>query len=197
MRVAAIAHRNGNIALKTGTLSALQRRARERLFEGWLVEVREPVQGRVDKFLSRLEVGLVSNGGPAIPGADVLADVASKYLTAHLIAQFLRDASLLFDSQIRDATGRIHLAWSYERAGRAGIDTACAGSASVGSQDWHRRFHGERSNDDAEEQPRALFLIEDTGIFTGPTDSCACCEVSLEQWSGIDVAFGLTGSLLL
>src|SRR5690242_13861001 len=75
-----------------------------------------------------------------VPGADVLADVATKNMMAERRPQLLRDAAAFFNGEISDAAARIELAGSDKRLRRTRIEAARTASASVRSREIGRQL---------------------------------------------------------
>ena len=70
----------------------------------------------------------------------------------------------LFDCQVGDAAGGIHLARTGQRLGGAGVDAARAGAAAVGRQlECVRGWNFKGSDDHSQEEPRAEVLVQDAG----------------------------------
>ena len=130
--------------------------------------------------------------GFSIPRADVLADVAAEDLAADGGAEICGNASLLFDGEVRDAAGGIHLMRGDERVGGAGVDAAGAGAAAVGRDGKDCAVgDGDRRDDDAEQKPGAELLINDAGVLADPADAGAGCGGALDQGAGVDVTASL------
>src|SRR6202012_2778661 len=129
---AAVSHGDGDVAQKTCAASAFDGRAFEPAFEFSGVHAGEPVERRVDEFGSRDHSGVSGDWSFAIPGADVLTDVAAEDLATNGLAQLFGDDAFFFDGEIGDAAGGVHLMRSYECIGRAGVDASGAASAAVG-----------------------------------------------------------------
>ena len=121
-----------------------------------------------------LKLRCVGCGSPAIPGADVLADIASKDMVAHFRAMRLWDWAFEFNREVRDAEPGIELPSAlsgHEGRGGAGVDAARAGSATVG---W--RFGGgcgeiQRQENFAQQKPASAGLIDEAGILSNPAEA--------------------------
>ena len=133
----------------------------------------------------------------AVPGADVLADIAAEDLPADGLAKLLGDGALLLDGEVGDAARGVHLVRGHERVGGAGVDAARAASAAIGRDlKFCSGGHRKRGDDDAEQQPRTQLLIDDAGIFADPADACLGGHGPLDERAGVDVAAGLAGEAL-
>ncbi len=96
--------------------------------------------------------------GSPIPGANVLANIATEDVTAHRFAQSFRNAATKFDGQVGDAEARIHHVRIHERTGGAGIDAFGARAAEVGRGQLGRTECGwniESRQNHAEKKPGA------------------------------------------
>ncbi len=147
----------------------------------------------IDESFTRLKFGLIGRGSFAVPGADVLADVAAKDLVSHALAQFFGNGAALFDGEIRDAFVGVELVGRDNRVGRAGFDAASAGPAAVGRGKIWREF--ERGDDHAEKKPRANLLIDDAGVLADPAHAGVLGIDALDDRAGVDVGAGFNDSI--
>src|ERR1019366_9004178 len=129
--------------------------------------------------LRLLEVGERGDGRFAVPGADVLADVAADNGVAHLCAKFFRDRAAQLDSEIGDAAARVENIRRGECLRGAGVEAARAGAAQIGGGrlGWVERgresgFEIEGGENDSEKKPRAELPIDEAGIFCEPAEAC-------------------------
>ena len=99
-----------------------------------------------------------------VPRTDELAVVAAVDTVAHQRSQVFRDRPRMLDRQVRNAAARIELIRTGDRARRADVDAACAGTATLD----RGRVDGERQvrEDLAEEEHRARILRQQ--------QACAC-----------------------
>ena len=106
-----------------------------------------------------------------------------------------RGCFLLFDGEVRDAAGGIHLMRGDERVGRAGVDAAGAEAAAVfGDGKELRRLRWEWGGDDDATQGRnqepSCWLM--TQVFLAdPADAGPRCGGALDGGAGVDVTAGL------
>src|SRR5580658_10126136 len=117
----------------------------EQATKAFRIQLREPGKRRVDQFCTNRQLRILAYRGTAIPGADILADVAAKDLTANVGTERLSNGAALFYGQVRDTQARIHLVGSNQGAGGAGIDASRAAAAAIFRHpEEHRRRELER-----------------------------------------------------
>ena len=102
------------------------------------MHLREPFEGGIDQAVAGLEFGRGGDRGFAIPGADVLADVAAEDVASHAVAQVLGDGAALFDGEIGNAAVGIELVGREKRVRGTGVEAASAGAAAVGRRQVRR-----------------------------------------------------------
>src|SRR5712692_3486311 len=83
---------------------------------------------------SRAEFFVLSCGRAAVPGTNVLANVAAEHVAAYGLAQLAGNRAAQLDGEIGDATARIHDVGFYKSLRGTRVDTAAAGSAQI----WRR-----------------------------------------------------------
>ena len=149
----------------------------------------QPFQRGIDQPFPRLKFRRGGSRSFAVPGTDILADVAAKNLVTHARPQVLGDRAPLLDGQIRNAAIRIQLVGRDQRVGGTGIDAAGAAAAAVRRRQVRRKF--ERSQNDTQKQPRPQFLIDDAGVFSNPSDARVFGVHALDQWTRVHIAAGL------
>jgi hypothetical protein len=132
MRIPAVAHGDRDISAQAGAFGAANGRAAELLPEFFRADFAEPLERGVDQPFSRLELGCAGRWCFAVPGTDILADVASEDVAADAFAHFFGDRAALFDGQVRNAFVGIELVGRDQRVRRAGFDTAGATAAAIG-----------------------------------------------------------------
>src|SRR6202007_2290068 len=135
-------------------------------------------------------------GSPAVPGAYILANVATEHMAAHGLAQLLRNRAAQLDREIGDAAARIHDVWFHESLRGTCLDAAAAASAQV----WRRQgaiFHSggkiQRGENRSEKNPRTQALIQKQRILTQPAEACIFGENSLLQGSRVRVNASVEG----
>src|SRR5207247_7677319 len=106
----------------------------------------------------------------AIPGADVLADVAAVDLVAELLAVILRDW-LGRLRPVGETARRVEHAGLVQRASRARLDAERAGAA-IGVQRW-RRLELDVSDERAEHDPRAEAACDQHRVLAVEADARA------------------------
>ena len=79
----------------------------------------------------------------AIPGANILTNVAAKYVLAHGLTKMFWDCSAQLDGQVRNTLSRIHDVGLYQRVGGTRVDAFAAGAAAVRGGKI-RNFQGRR-----------------------------------------------------
>lgn len=137
-----------------------------------------------------LETGIGGVGGAAVPGADLLADIAAEEPVAHSVAQLHRGEFARFDGEVRDAPAGVEHVRGREGVGGTGVEAAGAGAAVAGGVrgvvvqfdiDQHGR----------QKQPTAEAFVDQQGVFAKPSESRGLGEVALENRGGIDDAASL------
>ncbi len=114
----------------------------------------QPVGERDDRLGARGErLARAPLLGPAVPGADVLADVAAVDLDAERLAVLLRHGVGRL-RPVREAARRVELARLVERAGRAGVDAEAARAAV--ERERRRRLDLRLGEERPEHDPRAV-----------------------------------------
>src|SRR5258708_2033732 len=141
----AIAHGDGNVAAQPGSFCPTDGRSAKSLAELFRAHFGEPLERWIYQLRTRLEFRRGGYWSFTVPGADVLADVASENVLANARPQFLGNRSTFLNREIGNALGGIELVGSDEGVGRTSFDTAGAGATAVGSRQVRRKF--ERSQD--------------------------------------------------
>src|SRR5262249_36489125 len=141
-------------------------------------EREQPLDFRRDEFFTRGEGSVRRGGSVAIPGTDILANVAAEKLPTASGAKFFVDAFTQLDGEIRDAASRVEHVGLDEGTGRAGIQTQRAIATEIGRRHgkgigafaWEGRRQVERSEHDAEEKPGAQILVDEACVLGQPTE---------------------------
>jgi hypothetical protein len=194
----AISHCDRDVAMQALASSALQGRPLEPPLERLGIHCCQPLQSGIDELLSCQHAFVGRDRRTTVPGADILADIASEDLSAHQTAQLFRDTSLLLDRQVGDAARGVHLARSYERVCRASIDTPRATSTAIRCDvPFGVERYWQRRDDDTKQQPGAKLLVDDACVFADPSYAGLRGGGPLYQRTGIDVASRLTDESLV
>ena len=119
--------------------------------------------------MARREGRLDRHRSAAVPGADVLADVAAEDVRADAGAMLLRNRAAQLDREVGDAERRVEPLPGHDGRGRAGVDAARAGAAAVGRRRVRRDV--ERHQQFAQEEPRAQLLVDQAGIPADPAQA--------------------------
>jgi hypothetical protein len=198
-QVGAVAHRYGYIALEAFASGAFEGRAFKRLLECYVVELGQRFEGGIDQFGTGFNCLPGCYGGFAVPGADVLADVTAKDLSADEGAEIFGNRAFFLDGEVGDAAGGVHLVRSDEGVSGAGVDAAGAGAAAILRREGEAVGLGQwdGGGDDTEEEPGAVSLGEDAGVLADPADAGARGEIAFEERAGVDITAGLAGGVLL
>src|SRR5262249_54652144 len=106
---AAVSHRNYGVAPQTRELRAADWRVSKHAAKFLLLHLRQPVERGIDESLARLKFRGGSAGRFPIPRTDILADIATENMPAHLCAQAFVNVATLFDGEIGNAEPRIEL----------------------------------------------------------------------------------------
>ena len=121
----------------------------------------------------------------AVPGTDVLTNVAAEQPVTNSVPQFRGDGAAMFNREIRNATASIQHVRSNKGVGRTGVEAARAGPTVRRSLrivvlqlaiDQQRR----------EEEPASRPPVQQQSILPEPAQTGEPCEVSFEQRRGID-----------
>src|SRR5579885_2399002 len=122
----------------------------------------------------------------AIPGTDILTDVTAKEVMTDTLACLLRNFSAQFDCGVSDALPTVENVRLNDGMGRAGINAARTGSASIGGGNARVQFEvGENA---PEKQPGTGLLVDDACVFTVPPDTGIFREDSLQNRPCIDIS---------
>src|SRR5216684_6273864 len=186
--VGAIAHGDGNVPPQTSTLCPADGRSAKYFAELFRAHFSKPIKRRIDQLGSRLELRRSGCRSLTVPGADILADVASKNILADACPQLLGNRSPLLDREIGNALGGIEFIGTDKSVGRTSLDTAGAAPTAVGSRQIRCKF--ERRQDHAQEKPRTLSLIDDASIFADPPHAGVLRVDTLNNRPGVDVGAG-------
>jgi len=149
----------------------------------------QPIERRINQFWAGLKLGRIRYRRFAIPWADVLADIAAEDMPSHSVAHLFGNRAALFDREIGDTLVGVELVRCNQRVGWAGIDASCASTAAIGRGNIGLEFEGRQDN--AQEQPRTQFLVEDAGVLADPADAGVFGVHALDERTSIHVATGL------
>ena len=172
--VARVADGDQHVPEEPVAADALDRRRRESLPEGRLVERREIGKARRDAIGARLQLRLARRLRELVPRADGEAIVAAVDAVADGLAELARDRALVLDGEIGDAAARIELVRRRKRVGRADVEAGAAGAAGIGLGRVRRQRHP--GDDRAEEQPGAEFAADEIGVLALPAEPAACAS---------------------
>src|ERR1039457_4787700 len=128
---ARVSHSDGDVAQETAVAGARDGCAAEKVSEFGLPERSQLLERR--REFAGFKGGVGGNGGAAVPGADVLADVAAEDVRTDGGATLQGDGGAELDGEVRDAEGGIY-AGGKDGGGGAGIDAALAGAAGGGGR---------------------------------------------------------------
>src|SRR5208282_4274213 len=98
--VSAVTHRNGGVTAKAGALGAADGRSAKGCAEFFIRHFGEPVERRIYQPGTRLKFRRSRGRSFAVPGADILADIAAENLMTHAGAQLLGNRSAFLDGEI-------------------------------------------------------------------------------------------------
>src|SRR5205823_6889271 len=131
---------------------------------------------------ARLVCRIARDGGAAVPGADVLANVAAEDVTAHGAADRLRDGIAELDREVGNAEARVHGvagASAHDGFGGTGLYAAAARAAAIG----RRRIGSDFDRDEqfAQEEPRAGLLVDQAGVPADPAQAGQPCIRALQK----------------
>src|SRR5215831_18287614 len=111
----------------------------------------------------------IANRGFAIPGTNILTDIASKQMVPNTLSHRFRNFAFEFDIEVRDAAAAVENVGLEDGLGWAGIDTARAGTASIGSREAIIEF--KTGQNAAQEETRADLLIDHACVLAEPADT--------------------------
>src|SRR5437867_713730 len=131
-----------------------------------------------------------------VPGADLLADIATEHPVSDVRPLPGRDAAADLDRQVRDAARRIDQVRLRDRPRRAGVETGGARAAAVGHRIVGREI--EIGQHLAEEQPGVAARVDQVGVLPEPAETGARRQLALQDRHGVGVdARPRTGRLRL
>src|SRR5258708_8187366 len=99
-----------------------------------------------------------------VPRTDVLADVATKDVVSHLVSEFQRNLTTLFNCQVSDAAAGVQLARGDNGVRGTSVNSSGATSATVRYRDSWREI--ERSKYDSPKKKRAQLARDHARIFS-------------------------------
>ena len=91
----------------------------------------QPIQRGIYQALARLEFRRARTWSLAVPGADILTDIASENVAADSVANLFGNCAPLFNREVRNAEISVELIRSQQCVRRAGVDAARAGSTAI------------------------------------------------------------------
>ena len=155
----------------------------------------QPIEGWIDQAFARLEFGGGGDWSFAVPGANVLTDVAAEDVASDAWAQVFWNLATLFDGQVGDAEAGVEFTGRDNGVGGTGGYAAGAGSATIGGgqagvEVIFRQIvlpEIERSQDYAEEEPRSELLVDDAGVLADPSYARVFGVDTLDKRAGVDV----------
>ena len=115
-----------------------------------------------------------------VPGTDHLAYIAAEGPVAHVRAQVGWDFAFVFDGQVRDATPGVERPVRQDAMGWTGFDATRAGSAAVGCE-GRVGFQVNAEQDFSQQEIRTEFWVDQTGVFTDPTQTGALRQVAFQD----------------
>ncbi len=138
-------------------------------------------------FRPSLEFGETAWRGFAVPGADVLADVAAIDPAVKLRRGRIGHHPAMLDRPVTDAAPGVELVRSYERFGRTSVEAARARSAVIG---FVRPVVSELDVDEQSAQKREApeTPADEHRVLADPAQAGQPGEVTLQEWSRVDDA---------
>src|SRR5258708_13438165 len=133
LQLGAIANGDGSVAAQTGSFCPTDGRSAKCLAELSRAHFGERLERWI--YQLRTRVGFRRGGywSFTVPGADVLADVASENVLANARPQFLGNRSTFLNREIGNALDGIELVGSDEGGGRTSFDTPGAAPTAAGT----------------------------------------------------------------
>src|SRR5262245_39621655 len=105
----------------------------------------------------------------AIPGTDILADVAAEQMMSDPGAVGFGNFAAQLDRRVRNAFAAVENVRNRDGAGWTGINTTRACAAAVGNR--HRVIEFAVGQNTAEKEPRTRLFVNDARILAKPADS--------------------------
>ena len=178
-----IAHRHGHIALPALVTDAANRAAfgvGQKFGFGPAEQHHQVLPGQTGaliKIRQRAALGIF------VPGANQLAIVTAINAVADEGAQIQRNAAVVFDRQVRNATARVDQAGRQNGLGGANIDTSRAAAAMVAGRfgGCQRKVHINFT----QEKHRTGLAVEYQAVFAAPTLSAAGGQFGFQYRGGI------------
>src|SRR5258706_1187622 len=161
--VARVAQGHREPPQEAAALGPLHRTAPEALPERGLVEAGQLLQRRGVESRTRLEGRATLTEALAVPGTDVLADVAAEDVAAEPLAPVFRDSALDLDGQVADAARGVEDVRRGECLGGARLEAGRAAAAHVGP--WPVGGQLQVGHDLAQEEPRAVLGMEEARVL--------------------------------
>ena len=186
-RVAGVAQRHRDVAQQAAALGPLDGApAKPRARNAVLVEGGQRIEVRRHQPLAGREVSAGPCSSPSpVPRAHVLADVAAEHVAADGRAVLVRDRALDLDREVADAAARVEHVGRDQSAGGAGVQARGAGPAHVGAR--RVRLHLQVGDDLAEEEPRAVLGMQQTGVLAPRPQAGGGGVGALHDRSGVHV----------
>src|SRR5258708_1114523 len=130
-----------------------------------------------------------------VPRTDVLADVDTKDVVYHLVSEFQRNLTTLFNCQVSDAAAGVQLARGDNGVRGTSVNASSATSAAVRYRDSWREI--ERSKYDSQKKEGAQLGMDQAGILANPTEARILGVDTLHDGPCIDVAACLAREVVL
>src|SRR6516164_9539372 len=120
-----------------------------------------------------------------VPRTHILADITPENVGSHPLTQPRRNGPFELDSEIGDAPRCIQEVGLRQRLRGAGFKTPRAGTAALGSRQVGIQW--KTGQDDADEEPRTLLLVNHASVFAHPANAGEACESALHDRPGVHV----------
>src|SRR5450755_1286180 len=129
--LSAVAHGYRDVAQQSVMFGALHRRTTKYLAKLLDSKACQPLEVGIHQRLARRKFWRLGQRSFAVPRAYVLADVAAEYLPTDSRPKLFGNGAAFFDSEVRDALGRVKFVRGGEGVGGAGIEASRARAAAV------------------------------------------------------------------
>jgi hypothetical protein len=141
---------------------------------------------KIQYFRQRGEGFFLRRAGKTIPGANLLARIASEHPVPELLLHVIGDQLFLqFYRKIRNAFAAVDDLIVQDSGGWARIDTTAAGSAIV-ARKWVITFQRQVGNERGDEEPGAGPAIDQVSVLSHPAQAAAHGPASLQHRGAVD-----------
>ncbi len=183
-RLAAPSQHQRGVAQQAATSGSCQGRPLDRSGEGRRLALEPVDEVGAGPLGRRIELGHPSRRRLAVPGADVLADVAAEDPVAEPIGDRLVDRPFVLDGPVADTAAGVEPVRAVEGVGGTGVETPRAGAAMspiVGRVRPQVRVHQQRPQHGEATQT----TVNQHGVLADPAQPGEPAEITLQKRRGV------------